>query len=53
MSMGKKLYHADGKPYTKMDYYREERYGGVETRLKEKTVANRAAGMEETTNKKE
>jgi len=46
--IGKKLYHSDGKPYTKMDYYRLEKYGSVLGRLKETTIANRAAGMDQT-----
>eukprot|EP00347_Sterkiella_histriomuscorum_P024404 403331233 len=41
----KKLFHSDGRPYTKMDYYRLQKYGKVENKLLSTTVANRAAGL--------
>ena len=42
----KKLFHPDGRPYTKMDYYRHKLYGKVDNKLLSTTVANRAAGVD-------
>ena len=39
LDTGVKLYHPDGKPYTKLDYERVEKYGHIAPRLMNTTIA--------------